>query len=245
MHLGPLKTILNGWFMHDPVFWPPHPAIQPLPVAMHFAEPGVSRLQRWKSSPLDQMLGGAGGEWLRRWGPIGARDLWTLDALEARDIPAWHSGCLTLTLPERNVPRGDVVVACDLPDDALAALRRQTGAPLLTVSHLGGEHFAHDDQVRAAECLLDAYARAAAVVTTRIHCALPCLALGTPVLLLHDGAPGRRVGDMLPLLHSASFTDFAALRHDFDLVAPPPNPETFHPLATRLQSVCQSFVAPN
>ena len=242
-HPGPVRTILNGWFMHDPALWPPHPAIVPLPVAMHFAEPGVSRLRRWAVSPLERMLSGAGGEWLRRWGPIGARDVWTLEALEKRGIPAWHSGCLTLTLPQRPVPRGETVVACDLPELALAALRRQTSAPLLCVTHGGGEALDQCGQVAAAERLLDAYASAAAVVTTRIHCALPCLALGTPVLLLHDGAPGRRVGDMLPLLHSATFAEFAALRHPYDLAAPPPNPTAFQPLAAKLIQVCADFVA--
>lgn len=242
-HPGPLKTILNGWFMHDPAFWPPHPAIHPLLVAMHFAEPGVSRLQRWKASPLDRMLSGAGGEWLHRWGPVGARDPWTLEVLEARGIPAWHSGCLTLTLPPRDLPRGDTVVACDVPDEAIATLRRLTSGPLLSVSHLGGECLDYSEQIRAAERLLDAYSGAKAVVTTRIHCALPCLALGTPVLLLHADAPGRRVGDMLPLLRSASFAEFVALRYDFDLAAPPPNPGTFRPLAAKLEQVCAAFVA--
>lgn len=35
-----------------------------------------------------------------------------------------------------------------------------------------------------AHLLLDIYARAKLVITKRIHCALPCLALGTPVILL-------------------------------------------------------------
>jgi hypothetical protein len=242
-HPGPLRTILNGWYMDNPQHWPPHPAIVPLPVSMHIVEPDRHWRRRWKPGALGLMTAGAGGDWLRRWGPIGTRDLWTLEQFEARGIPAWHSGCLTLTLPQRAVPRGQTVVACDLPDAALKVLRRIAPGPLLSVSHQYGAHLSHTEQVHTAERLLDAYAGAAAVVTTRIHCALPCLALGTPVLLLHNGSPERRVSDMLTLLHSASFAQFAALRHDFDLAAPPPNPEAFRPFAAKLNRICAEFVA--
>src|SRR5690606_29754020 len=36
-----------------------------------------------------------------------------------------------------------------------------------------------------AEDLLNKYARAKMVITSRIHCALPCLALGTPVIFVN------------------------------------------------------------
>src|SRR6185295_1108834 len=38
-----------------------------------------------------------------------------------------------------------------------------------------------------AQEYLDEYAQAKLVVTSRIHCALPCLALGTPVLFIDMG----------------------------------------------------------
>jgi hypothetical protein len=41
-------------------------------------------------------------------------------------------------------------------------------------------------KTRLANTLLDVYARAKLVITTRLHCALPCLALGTPVVFLHE-----------------------------------------------------------
>lgn len=242
-HPGPLRTILNGWFMLQPQFWPPHPAIVPLPISMHFAEEDPRLLGRWKVSPIGKMFGGAGGDWLRQWGPVGARDLWSLEALEGHGVPAWHSGCLTLTLPARIAERGDMIVACDLPAKAMATLRRIAPGPLLSVTHQQGAWLDHDGQVAAAESLLDLYAGARAVVTTRIHCALPCLALGTPVLLLHDAKPVRRLADMLPLLHHSSFQRFEALQHDFDLAAPPANPENFRPMAAKLVATCQSFVA--
>lgn len=238
---GQVKAILNGWFMHAPENWPPHPAIEPLPISMHFAEPGTSRLRRWVRSPLDRMLSGAGAEYLRRWGPVGARDRFTLEALLARDIPAYHSGCLTLTLRLPTAPRSDCIVACDLSDAALVQLRRTTSRPIVEVSHLGGEILHHADQQAAAMHLLGTYASAAAVVTTRIHAAMPCLALGTPVLLLHAEQPPRRISDVAGLLHACSVQAFLDDRHDFGLVNPPPNPETFRSLVAPLEQRCRAF----
>ena len=237
----PVRAILNGWFMHAPENWPPHPSIEPLALSMHFAEPGVSRLQRWARSPLERMLTGAGGDWLRRWGPVGARDPGTLEHLHRHDIPAYHSGCLTLTLRAPGIVRGEHVVASDLSPAALAQLRRATRRPVVETTHLGGEHLDHAGRHAAARGLLESYAAATAVVTTRIHAAMPCLALGTPVLLVHDERPSRRIGDVAALVHSCRESDFLAQRQGFDPDDPPANPDAFRPLGAALEQACRSF----
>jgi len=45
--------------------------------------------------------------------------------------------------------------------------------------------YSEEEKFEIAEELLHKYARAKLVVTSRIHCALPCLALGTPVIYLN------------------------------------------------------------
>ncbi|MDK2757730.1 MAG: polysaccharide pyruvyl transferase family protein [Blastomonas fulva] len=240
---GPVRVILNGWFMQDPRFWPPHPAMEPLPVSMHFFEPARNPLKRLKASPRHQMLTGAGGEWLRKWGPVGARDFTTLEALEQYDIPAYHSGCLTLTLQQDTpLPRGDAIVACDLPPAALAALRQQAGnRPIITVTHFVPQGIDWAGHQKAALDMLQCYAQASAVVTTRIHAALPCLALKTPVILLTKALSRRRVTDMTQLMHSSRISDFIAKRHAFNFVTPPENPDEFRKLAVTLEKICSDF----
>ncbi len=241
---GPVRAIMNGWFMHDTGFWPPHPAIEPLLISMHFVQGGRPRLRRWVRSRIERMLSGEGAEFLRRWGPVGARDLFTLEQLERRNIPAYHSGCLTLTLPRRDgIARTDTIVACDVPPAALAHLRSIATRPVAEVTHLGGEQLDTAGRASAARALLDRYATAAAVVTTRIHAALPCLALGTPVLLVHEPRPQRRIADMTPLFRSCQVNEFVAGRHDFDLADPPPNPDGFKSLASDMIDRCEAFVA--
>jgi hypothetical protein len=239
----PVRMIANGWFMHDPRQWPPHPLIDPLLISMHFAATDFARFQRWRPRPLDRLLAGAGAAYLKAHGPVGARDPFTAEELTKRDIPCYLSGCLTLTLrPSADLPREDFVVACDLPADQLSHLQGSTRRRLVIVSHSGERNRDPAVQEAEAEEKLALYARAAAVVTTRVHAALPCLALGTPVLLLQQGRPERRVSDMAALVRSAHGSDFLRNRYDFDLADPPANPEAYRPFAALLENKCRAFV---
>src|SRR5690606_2212306 len=65
--------------------------------------------------------------------------------------------------------------------------------------------------VRWAKALdvLKAYANAKLVITSRIHCALPCLAFGTPVIFvdtaLEAGPERARLESLLDLFHVVRF----------------------------------------
>ena len=238
----PVKTILNGWFMHNAAYWPPHPAIEPLLVSMHFVEPGRSRLRCWIKSPLARMLSGPGAEFLRRWGPVGARDEYSLEQLTARRIPAYHSGCLTLTLPRPDVAHHKNVLAVDLTPQALLCLKSRTRRRVISLTHSCDPTLDQVGQEQTATKLLSLYAGAAAVVTPRIHAAQPCLAFGTPVLLVTPDKPSRRVADVARLMQTCPLSDFIAGSCDYNFDNPPANPESFRPLADALIARCQNFV---
>lgn len=241
---GPIRLIANGWFMHDARRWPPHPAIEPLLISMHFADHDFGRFQRWRAKPLDRLLAGAGADYLRARGPVGARDPFTAEQLNRCSIPNYHSGCLTMTLRRDDErAREDFIVACDLAPAELEVLRRKTRRRVVVVTHIGApvtDPLAHEAE---AEAMLTLYSCATAVVTTRVHAALPCLGLETPVLLLQRPREGRRVSDAAKLVHSGQGADFVGGRLDFDFDAPPPNPETFRPLAAGLEAACRAFVS--
>jgi hypothetical protein len=242
-HAGPVRLILNGWFMHNADQWPPNPSIDPLLISMHFVEPPQPRIKRWKKFHRHHMLSGPGRDFLRQHGPVGARDLVTYEALMAQDIPAYHSGCLTLTLTHQcEGPRGDYLVACDLAPGELAALHRMAaGREVIEVTHLGGELLDQVGQDAAVDRLLDLYAGAAAVVTTRIHAAMPCLAIGTPVLLVHPRKPARRIADVALLMHHCDEASLHRGTVDFDFAAPPPNPDRHLVLAQDLAARVRAF----
>lgn len=222
-----VALILNGWFMQRPKRWPPHPRYHPLVTSFHVST-DRSRRTPWRGSPAKQLLRPEGVAYLKRHGPVGARDPATLAMLRERGVDAYHSGCLTLTLQrDEALPRDAGVVACDLAAGTLAVLRRRTARPVTTVTHIDAATQGPAARLAAAERLLDLYARAELVVTARLHCVLPCLALGTPVLFVTSQPGEPRLEPAMRLAHACTDADFTAAREGYDLTAPPANPAAF------------------
>jgi len=180
--------ISNGWFMHNLAAWPPSELIEPIFTSFHLANAALLDSQNI--------------DYFKRHGPVGCRDIWTVRLFEKHGIDAYFSGCLTLSLnnPFESESRNDQVVICDAalgydggyPPSADSLFRQLVPARIieraLRVSHEVSGFRRHDyvGKFLRARRLLDLYARAKLVITTRLHCALPCIALGTPVIFLHQ-----------------------------------------------------------
>lgn len=82
-----IRLIMNGWFQWRAENWPPSEYICPLLISMHI-------------SPIkaDALLTPEGKAFLKKYSPVGCRDYYTKHLLESNDIPAYFSGCMTLTL---------------------------------------------------------------------------------------------------------------------------------------------------
>ena len=50
------------------------------------------------------------------------------------------------------------------------------------------KNYSHDDWLKLADCYLNKYLKAKMVITSRIHAALPCLAIETPVIFINTAA---------------------------------------------------------
>ena len=229
---GPTKLIMNGWFMHRPANFPPSPDIVPLFVSFHL-RPCIA----------DAFLTDRTVEYLKRHGPVGCRDMNTVELLKARGIPAYFSNCLTLTLGRTfpRVPEGRRRGVCFVDpmhclrrSDAVRSLPWLLAHPLLAVrvflrmqrqafrgesvlfrarkflmmgaflraylrlfakeALLGADYYTHavrerlfgSESEKFSYCrdMLRRYSEAKFCVTCRIHCALPCIAMGTPVVFV-------------------------------------------------------------
>lgn len=102
----------------------------------------------------------------------------------------------------------------------------------------------------AEECLKK-YAKAKLVITSRIHCALPCLALGTPVIFINSfdkNVDTCRFGGILDLfnridvMYDGSYTSNFGLSgkitEDIQII----NSEAYIPLAESLKERCSDFI---
>ncbi len=128
--------------------------------------------------------------------------------------------CLTLTLTRpADVPRRGRYICCvDVPERAVESLRRYEKAEHMEIRemthHLPPEAAGEDFATRMARAreTVRTYAGAAWVVTRRLHCALACLALEVPVLLLYNSGyeDPRRFSPMDGLFSVAAVEDFIA-----------------------------------
>jgi Capsular polysaccharide synthesis protein/Polysaccharide pyruvyl transferase len=172
---GKIGLILNGWFKRGNAGWPPHARFSPICVGFHL---------RPSKSPV--LVSDRSLEFLRRVGPVGGRDSFTTELLNERGVEAFESNCLT-TLFRRRVSRPQsqvetIVVSRD--ERLLAAVPAHLG-PVTFVNHYTGDTD-FEANMRAAVSLIEQYSgRAKLIITTLLHCALPAIAMGIPVVVFY------------------------------------------------------------
>ena len=178
-------AVLHGWYYHRSFgLGRPFPApdnLKLLILSFHLHE--------------HQDFDDTAAAFLRKHQPIGCRDWPTVYWLVNRGIEAFFSGCLTATLslaaPSQK-REGSIYVDAFPPRDI---------DPPVVVSHetettrLSGFSF----NIKEALRLLKTYATAAHVTTSRLHCYLPCRALGTPVTFVPHNAGNRRFDGLVDL----------------------------------------------
>lgn len=235
----PHHIVLNGWYMHRPERWPPGPFIKPLITSFH-----ITQMER--RAPFERadraMLRGASAEFLKAHAPIGCRDRNTQRLLEGIGVEAYFSGCATLTLPKLDVEKTDRVAAVQLPGPAMRTLRRRCKSKIVKATHFD-RTVGFEVRTRMAEERLRLYASCRNVVTDRLHCALPCLAMGIPVLFVTDAPDRYRFEGLFELLHAVEMEDFLKGRYDYDLNDPPPNKTLHMPIREKLIAQIKDFVA--
>lgn len=234
-----VAVIMNGWFLHHRYNWPPSPYICPLLISMHIDTKGYI-------IEKDSFLEGISGAFLKKYGPVGVRDLRNLEIMERLGIEAYHSGCMTLTIPrEENVVREDEILLVDLEQKQTeSALKRFPEARIAQVSHTLTEEDREpwEKRMTRVKALLSRYQRAKCVITSRLHCALPCLALGTPVLMVYKDDYFDRIGSFLKLLHYCRIEEYDTAVEEF-IRSTPENKDDYLTIRSDLIRRCQEFTS--
>jgi hypothetical protein len=162
-------------------------------------------------------------DYLRQHQPIGCRDLATRAILQAHNVAAYVSGCLTMTLPTRTrTPEKTKLFviygsfAGELPAQVLKNIPPEImdtaefvfhrvprmNFPLSTAECLQMEKY--------AEGLLSDYAERATLVLTPLHhAATPCLALGIPTIICrsHEDWRFSYLRELLPVYTPERFSE--------------------------------------
>ena len=121
-------------------------------------------------------------------------------------------------------------------------LRNLQGENIEFVTHEYPLSTSHEERFRIARNLLRRYATARLIITSRIHCALPCLGLGTPVILAVKRCDPLRYRGLASMFNHVWFDSAGHLETEIryqngEVV----NPETFKPYAEALHKKCTDF----
>lgn len=240
-----VKLIANGWYMRRPFAWPiTDKTIDPLLVSMYIEQNAVED----DVSAKDVFLTPESRDYLTKFGPVGARDMSTLKLLTDNGIDAYFSGCLTLTLQrDQEIAKEGYILAIDVPDSVVDYMRSKTKRRVIKVSPYRDFDLGENDRMVIGEYFLYLYQAAHAVVTTRLHATLPCLALGTPVLLIKQKGrydPARYAG-LGELARNATPKEYLQDYSIFNLDTPGDNPKGYMTIRNNLIKKCSEFTGFN
>lgn len=206
----PVKLIMNGWFTHNIHNWVPSEDIDPVFVSFHMnntaapamlSEKGIAYLK--KHQPIgcrDQFT----ADTLKAKGIdayfTGCLTL-TLDSYKVADEERGED--IYIVDPLYSYPRPEKIFynTKHTVKNILNGTAFQLGKKnkhlknFISEDVLNSAEFINQEppsnqlndeqKFEMAEALLHKYAKAKLVITSRIHCALPCLALGTPVIFVN------------------------------------------------------------
>lgn len=170
-----INLIMNGWFMLKPWKFPPTDKIKPIWLSFHIATPQII------SKNID---------YLKNQPPIGCRDQATVDLLQKNGIDAYFTGCLTLFF-DKHTQKGNKKYLVDVNTNVRYIPNIKIDLKLFddfeVVKHeiMKKRDTDIDNRLIVANEFLDNYKNASLVVTTRLHCALPCRSLGTDCIFIH------------------------------------------------------------
>ncbi len=236
-----VAVIMNGWFIHNKLAWPPSPYIKPLLISMHFKEQNNTDVG-------DLYLKGFGGEYLKQNEPVGARDTSTKKRLEKNNINAYFSGCMTLTLKKfRGVKKKNKICLVDVGQDIQEKVKQSTNCEIDILTHFLNQNKTAEKSIyqrmEEVEKYLKKYQEAKLVITTRLHAALPSVALGTPVIVIHkEMFDEDRLGTFFHLFENYIEDDFLKMDITEILRKPISNNKEYIKIKRSLDKVCKRFV---
>ncbi len=243
----PVAVIMNAWYMWHKWNWPPAKNIIPLFVGFHYAD---HQLAKQPGSPIKyEFLNGIGGDYLKAYGPIGCRDYYTRDQLQALGIESYFSGCITMTIPKmpETSEKGSYICLVDLEEKVANKMKKilaekNIDVRVITHNRERNSEMSWEDREKQVTDLLTLYQNARCVVTKRLHCALPCLALETPVFMIKEMEDDIRFDPYYDFLHRTTVTKFMKDEYSYDFMNPPANKDDYKKYREELITHITEFV---
>ena len=271
------KLIMNGWFTHNARHWIPSDSIYPLYVSFHInsttakemlSEKGIAHLKKYepigcrdfytvnllKDKGIDAYFTGCLTLTLDNYKVddcLRGDEIYIVDPL----FTSPHVGKeyfmrarlfkSALNFALCNLNRKNQLLASLIDDEVLENRK-------FVKQELSANNLLDEQKFVLAEDLLHRYARAKLVITSRIHCALPCLALGTPVIFINgftslaDSCRFEGIFDLLNRIdintRTGEFSTNFPLDGKIHKNTIVKNFEKHHNLANSMKNKCQHFI---
>ena len=280
------KIIMNGWFTDSPENWPPNPNLIPFFISFHL-QPSSAKIILRKKENVDYLkkhspIGCRDYKTLDLLQEKGidsyfsfcltttlgknyktnnkTNEIYLVDLLYSYDRSILSKIKLRHALKKFSLRKLKKLkdyfnpkarIEDFLPDEVISKG--------IVVNHYVSSELSNEKLYKIAKTYIKNYASAKLVITSRIHCALPCLALGTPVLFLMEGLTDeslhmsrfRGILDHINILTNQTKEEFE--KHfgskmnvyspsEIDWDNPPQNPNTFEPLSRKLIERCNEFI---
>jgi len=271
------KLIMNGWFTHNVRNWVPSESIRPLFTSFHINNTAAPHMLTddaivylKKHEPIG-CRDNFSVKILKEKGIdayfTGCLTL-TLDSYKVPDVE--RGNAVYIVDPLYNYPRKNKVfydyksIIRSVLNGKLFQLGKQkkhlskfVSASLLEKAiyinqEPPAQTYSDSEKFKMAEDLLNKYARAKLVITSRIHCALPCLALGTPVIFVNgfdSFVDSCRFDGIIELFNridinskTGVWTSNFPLEGTIDDTLSVKNKELHHKMADHLKQVCTAFI---
>ena len=192
-----INLLMQGWFGYSnkiKSMFPPSNKINPIFVGFHIQDNAQNR----NFYSTDTAI-----KYYKKHEPIGCRDVSTRDFLSNHGVDAYFSRCLSTTLPDRTTtPSSEKIFIVDCHSDMFIPSAILKKAEKLT--HTTSSKYTRLEQEEKAKLLLKRYREEATlVITSRLHCASPCIAMGIPVIYIENTGDARltAISDLIDIKH--------------------------------------------
>ena len=273
----PLKMILNGWFTHNIHHWVPSDKIDPLFVSFHMnntaapfmlSEKGIAYLKKHQpigcrdQFTVDTLMEKGIEAYFTGCLTLTLDTYKVDDSLRGEDIyivdPLYG-----YTTNKKVVRNYKTLIRSVLSGKIFELGKRKKHLDTIIDSSLlesaiyvnqepPARKYTDVEKFEMAEDLLRKYAKAKLVITSRIHCALPCLAMGTPVIFINgfetfvDACRFEGIVDLFNRIDINTKTGAWTANFDLDgkitANTKVKNLEKHHTIANALKEKCRAFI---
>lgn len=194
-------------------------------------------------------------EFMKAYEPIGCRSTITANMLKSKGIEAYFSGCISLTLPNMGYEKEDYICLVDVSEEMeKKILDQNSNLRIIRTTHNIANIDGHSkltiyERFQLVEKQLEIYSKAKCVITSRLHAALPCLALDTPTLLVLPNTDKIgvnditiRIQDFFPMLNYCYEDDFISGSYQYNLNDVPLNPDVHIKYRENILRACGKFI---